>query len=436
MKYLNTLSEQANVHLTLKYYLPYLNALEESLLREAVKKQSTLYALHLLKALSLKILFLLQHSAFLWGESPWQSLLNQSQSALAARGDSQQLRVALHQADEVISTAGVTEAVRKKIRSGVKGHAVLSDQQAQRYESARQECLTRQTALNELEGAVSTTLHDYHQLIGHTSPFNRSIPPFRPNSPEFSHPLRPYEVKMVQARLSKENIHHQIRCEGDARIVYQSLVRELRQKPAAEKMAEEVQKAKSCLQRRAEQTAEKTGHYRRQIIQQTRFAIEHRTQVTLAHANRIEHISLSLAAIIHTVQSHCPGHCQPLLNLMAEAQAMQKDLQGNKDGAVLQEKLLAMNTHRCTYGKSITSFWGTLFTSRRQLQHQQQFNHGLQTALAHLVTPVCGFNDKNRAMTPDTVKKLKITSDKLALHQERLTEEQDKINQIKNPFTA
>ena len=158
MKYLQTLCEQGGVHLTLKHYCPYLNALEESLLREAVQKQSTQYALHLLKALSLKILFLLQHSAFLWGESPWQSLLNRSQSALAARGESQQLRMALHQADEVISTAGVTESVRTKIWSGVKGHAVLSDHQAQRYESVRQECLTRQTALNELEDAVSTTL--------------------------------------------------------------------------------------------------------------------------------------------------------------------------------------------------------------------------------------------------------------------------------------
>ena len=214
--------------------------------------------------------------------------------------------------------------------------------------------------------------------------------------------------------------------------VYQDLTKEFMQKPAAEKMAEDVQKAKSCLQRRAEQTAEKTDHYRREILQQTRFAIEHRTQVTLAHAHRIENISLSLAAIIHTVQSHCPVHCQSLLNLMTEAQAMQKNLQGNKDGAVLQEKLLVMNAHRGAYEKSITSFWGTLFTHRRQLQYQQQFNRNLQTALAHLVTPICGFNDKNKAITPETVKKLKITSDKLALQQEYLAKEQDKINQIKN----
>lgn len=136
MKYLHTLSEQANVHLTLKHYCPYLNELEESFLREAVQQKSSIYALNLLKALFLKILFLLQHSAFLWAESPWQLLLIKSQSALTARGDSQKLRMALNQADEVISTAGVTEAVRKKIWSEVKNHAILSDREAQDYESA------------------------------------------------------------------------------------------------------------------------------------------------------------------------------------------------------------------------------------------------------------------------------------------------------------
>ncbi|MBS0351257.1 MAG: hypothetical protein JSR33_08750 [Proteobacteria bacterium] len=52
---------------------------------------------------------------------------------------------------------------------------------------------------------------------------------------------------MTQVRLSTENIHHQIQCEGDASIVYQSLTRELKQKPVAEKMAEAVEHAKTGL---------------------------------------------------------------------------------------------------------------------------------------------------------------------------------------------
>jgi hypothetical protein len=438
MKYLETLCEQADVQLTLKHYYPYLNALEESLLREAVRKQSAQYALHLLKAFSLQILFLLQHSSCLWGELQWQSLLTQSQSALSNRNPltHQQYQRALQQADEVIATASVTETVRQKIWKEVKDRAVLSDLQAQRYESARQTCLTRQAALNKLDGAVNTTLHDYHQLIEYVSPLSQSIPSIRPHSSELIQSLRVYDEKTTQARLSTENVQHQIQCEGDARIVYQSLTRELRQKPVAEKMAEAVEKAKECLERRSECIGEKTEHYRRQVIQQTRFAIEHRTQITLAHANRIESIALLLAALIHTVQSHCANHCQPLLNLMVEAQAMQKVLQENTDRVALQEKLLILNAHRCAYEKSITSFWGRLFTHPRQLEDQQKLNHHLQTKLADLVTPICGFDDKNKVIRSDTIIKLKTTSDKLGIHQGHLAQEQEKINQIENIFST
>jgi hypothetical protein len=438
MKYLQTLCEQADVQLTLKYYYPYLNALEESLLREAVRKQSAQYALHLLKALSLQILFLLQHSSCLWGESHWQSLLTQSQSALGNRHPltSQHYRRALQQANEVISTASVTEAVRQKIWSEVKDRAVLSDLQAQRYESARQTCLTRQAALNKLDSAVNTTLHDYHQLIEYVSPLNQSIPSVRPDSPELAQSLRPYDAKMTQVRLSTEHIHHQIQCEGNARLVYHSLTRELGQPSVAEKMAESVEKAKGCLQRRSEHMAEKTDHYRRQVTQQVRFAIEHRTQLTLAHAHRMENIAVLLATLIQSVQSHGASRCQPLLGLLAEAQAMQKALQENSDRVTLQERLLTLNTHRCAYEKSITSFWGTLFIQPRQLQSQQQLNHRLQTTLADLVTPICAFDDKNKAIPSDTIKKLKITSDKLAVHQGHLVQEQEKINQIENIFSA
>lgn len=63
----------------------------------------------------------------------------------------------------------------------------------------------------------------------------------------------------------------------------------------------------SGLQRQAERIADKTDQYRRQILQQTRFAIEQRTQISLAHANRVKQIALSLVTLIHTLQFHCPS---------------------------------------------------------------------------------------------------------------------------------
>ncbi len=436
MKYLQTLCEQAEVSLELKYYVRYLNALEVALLKEAVKKNSGIYALNLLKAFSLKILFLLQHSPFLFGESDWQWRLKQSQSALTISKNSDDLRIALCQADDVISTAHVTGTVRQKIGDEAKHHGLLTHEQARRYESIRQECITRHELLNNLENTVDTTLQDTASCIQKLPSPSQMMATFQFNSPQFSHPLRPYDMKMTQARFSKENIHHQIQCEGNARPVYQNLAKELGQKPMAEKVAEEVQKAKTSLQSRAERLDQKIKDHRQKITHQTQFAIEHRTQVTLAHANRIGQIALTLAVIIHTLQSCCSIHFQPLLNLMAEAQSIQENLNEQKDSQLLQEKLLAMNSYRCTYEKSITSCRAILFTDRHQLQHRQQLNQDLQIKLAQLVIPICGFNDKNTAATPEAVKQLKVVSDKLAIHQGHLAQEQEKINQIENIFST
>ena len=426
MKYLQIVCEQAEVSLELKYYLVYLNALEAALLKEAVKKNSRIYALNLLKAFALKILFLLQHSPFLFGESDWQWRLKQSQSALTASKNTDDLRIALCQADDVISTANVTGTVRQKIGNEAKHHGVLTHKQAQRYEYIRQECITRHESLNNLENTVDTTLQQ-------TAPFDQKLPSKKMATFLHTHSLRPYEVKMVQARFSKENIYHQIQSEGNARIVYHALAKELGQKSTAEKVAEDVQKAKTSLQHRAEQLEQKIENNRQKISQKTQFAMEHRTQVTLAHANRIEQIALTLAAIIHTVH---PGHCQPLLNLMVEAQSMQENLNEQKESQLLQEKLLAMNSYRCTYEKSITSCRAILFTDRHQLQHQQQLNQNLQIKLAQLIIPICGFNDKSTASTPEAIKQLKAISEKLAIHQGHLAQEQEKINQIKNIFSV
>ncbi len=436
MKYLQTLCEQADVQLSLKYYSPYLNALEEALLREAVKKKSARCTLQLLKALSLQILFLLQHSPFLWGEPYWRLQLAQSQSTLAAPGDDPHLRSALQQADEVITAAGVTRRVRKTIWDEVKHQSILPESQIKQYESARQACLERQTALDRCDEAITTHVQDYQQLVDHLPLPARIIPPSATDHREGHPTLRTYSNEAAKTRLSTENIHHQIQCEGEARVVYRNLAQELLQKPPVEKLAEEIKKSQQSLQRRVQHMTDQVQDYRQTIIRHAQDTIEHRTQSILAHAHRLEQISLSLAAIIYTVESHCPPHCQPLLNLLSEAQFLQKNLHQQENSRVLQAKLSAMNGHRLTYEKSITSFRVILFTRRRQLQPQQQLSQDLQTQLAQLVIPICSFNDKNTVASPETVKKLKTISDQLGVQQGQLAQEQDRINQIKNIFSA
>ena len=256
--------------------------------------------------------------------------------------------------------------MRSILLEQVRRHAILEDDQVECYESVRKECLSRQASLHELENKIDCLVDEGHQAISEPSS-PKTTPLFNLNSRTFVEILKPYPLKTLQTRFSDSHIRDWITGEGDAREVYRNLSQELMQKSATEKIGEDIQKAKNSLQHRLEKIEAKTNHSRQNIIAYNRHAIEHRTQVMLAHANKIESISLSLAAMIHLLQPHVKCPC--LFKLMTEAQTMQKSLNTNADSGDLQSKLLAMHHHRDTYEKSITSVWSTLF-NHRQLQHQ------------------------------------------------------------------
>lgn len=115
--------------------------------------------------------------------------------------------------------------------------------------------------------------------------------------------------------------------------------------------------------------------------------------------------------------------------------SLYQNLHQQRDGQLMQEKLLVMNEHRLTFEKSITSFKAMLFTNRNQLDHQRLLNQNLQTQIAQLVIPICRIDDRNMIIAPETAKKFKMMSDKLAVEQDQLSQEQRKINEIKNIFT-
>ena len=69
MKYLQTLCKQADVHLTLKYYFTLFKCPgRKAITRKQPKRNSTLYALHLLKAFIItNIIFITAFSLFIGG---------------------------------------------------------------------------------------------------------------------------------------------------------------------------------------------------------------------------------------------------------------------------------------------------------------------------------------------------------------------------------
>ena len=133
---------------------------------ESILGKNQLDQLNIKKELSQKILAELQHSAFLWGESRWQTLLADSLRALAESGQhSRRLQVALQQADDLMDEAQVTKKVRSILLEQVKNHAVLGKDQVECYEAVRRECLSRQASLYELENKIDSLVDEGRQII-------------------------------------------------------------------------------------------------------------------------------------------------------------------------------------------------------------------------------------------------------------------------------
>jgi hypothetical protein len=409
--------------------MKYLHLLTEWI--ESIFAKKSLDQLNVKKEVLQKVLTELQYSVFLWGESRWQTLLAASLEALEKSSQhNQRLQVALQQADDLIDEAHITKKVRMALLDQVRRHAVLEKYQIDHYETTRRECLSRQEALNELENKIDCLVDKGHQIMNKSLSF-KVKPLFNLNNWTSVEILKPYPLKTLQTRFSDKHICDWVKGEGDSRVVYRNFSQELLEKSATEKIVEEIKKAKNTLQHRVEKLEAKIDHGRKEIIAHNQCAIEHSTQVMLAHANRTEKISILLATFIQILQPHT--HCIYLLNLMTEAQKIQKSLDADASSLDLQKQVLDLHNHRQLYEKSITTIWSTLF-KHKKLKYQQQLNEHLETTISELITPICGWSDRKSAITPEKVKRLQKVANSLKIQQSDMAKEKIKIIQIKNIF--
>ncbi len=104
--------------------------------------------------------------------------------------------------------------------------------------------------------------------------------------------LPTYRQDTVNTRFSENHIQHLVRVEDSARIVYQDLVREATKPSITEKLSDEIQSGQQRLNTKAEKILKTADDLRQQIQRDSSRLIEHRTQTLLAHANRIEQLSM------------------------------------------------------------------------------------------------------------------------------------------------
>ena len=130
---------------------------------------------------------------------------------------------------------------------------------------------------------------------------------------------------MLQTRYSDNHVRDWMIAKRDEKEVHRSLSQELLQKSAAEKASEEIEAAKTHLQDRAEQIESKAQQWHQTVDTHHQQAIEHRTQVLLAHAERIEQLAMLLAMLIHCLQNASQN--LHLLTMLAIAKTLQTTVQ-------------------------------------------------------------------------------------------------------------
>ena len=333
MKSLQALHKQIKIQLNAKYYVPYLDKEEMEVINQAIKQKKSLhYQLNLLRLLALKIITELKRSALFHGEQRWVIAFASTEAALlTGQTDPRQLCQALHAADDLIEAAWVTRAVRRDILVAVQERSVLSESQDRQYEAIRQAYLAHNGALSELDEQVYELKNEFFQ-----NPSRHSAAPapvWKMVRRDFPSALLNYRTGIYKIQLSDQNILQLIQAEGNVREVYRDLTARLVKKPSIETIAEDIKSAKVFLTDKATTIIDNAGLLRRAILQQTKQAIEHRSQAKLAHAEKVERLLMALAKIVQLLQNYISREktqktIQPLSAMMIEAQAMQAMLEG------------------------------------------------------------------------------------------------------------
>ncbi|MBS0349729.1 MAG: hypothetical protein JSR33_00840 [Proteobacteria bacterium] len=155
MKNLEVVCQSAGITLRTTHYQSFLNTPEYQKMVEAALQKSQVDQLSLLQYLSLKIIQQCQQWSCLLAETRWQNAAAACLAQLVGRKWTRdQRRIWLHQADDLIEIACVTQMVRRDIHQTAKDRQIPSVTFEQAYQQARQSYQEQREALIFLEEQV------------------------------------------------------------------------------------------------------------------------------------------------------------------------------------------------------------------------------------------------------------------------------------------
>jgi hypothetical protein len=446
MKNLEIVCRSAGITLRTTHYQSFLNTQECQRMLEAALQKSQVDQLSLLQYLSLAIIQQCQQWDCLLGETTWQNAATDCIARLRGRKWTRdQRRIWLHQADDLIEIACVTQMVRRDIHQTAKDRQIPSVTFEQAYQQAWQSYQEQREALIILEEGVKHIGKTYSQLTGKPNVVTLASP--HGISQSLPAELPTYSKASTEMRLSDRHVEHKIRVEKEARVVYQELCQDVMKTPIQKTLAQQVHDGKQRLTHYAEQIL-KTAETLQQEMQQDHLILTtHRHQILTAHEKRIAQLSGSLEQMIQTCRACLPQHPenqqllshssrQALTHLVDTAQEVKRQLHSNPvaiDSAAVQEKILAINVHRRNYENSITGWYAFFSRFSKAQQQREQMNRELKTHIADLVVPACNLSDREGAVTEDQLKAQQQRIQDLENQKTRLQAKTEKVREIQIP---
>ncbi len=325
---------------------------------------------------------------------------------------------------------------------------VLSQESEQKYDRAQQQFLERRESLMVLESRVMQIGQNYSPFTGLS--YNTNHPKDTIITESKPRELPNHHRSALQTRFSENHIHHLVETEGNARIVYQDLAREISRPSIAETLNHEIKLGQQRLNKKAQKILNIAHDIDNKIQQDSQRLIEQHTQIIMAHANRIENLILSLQKIIQildhylskltkTKNSFSQKEDQILTQLNQEAKSAQDHLQEpprNIDAQQIQTHILTMEKYRKDYAHTLTG-WGSLFRIKsKNTSCHENVNQIVQSSLTELIVPACGLQDHQGIATVDQFKKQQIYSQQLSIQIDQAHAESKKIQELSHDLTT
>lgn len=416
---------------------------------DSLAERSALIKLQWLMKFMQKTLLRLQQSIYFRRDSYWQAAMAEHQQLLATKykTDRDALNAATH-TNDFIEAAYQIAQIRGALWVQARKRIFLSAQEEKQYLTISEACNRTNQILNHFNDVLIN--------LDEKLPQSKTEPLIlTPISQFFPREYFSYHRDKADIETAEAALYGYKRIEGDVREWWQLFDKKNQQKPAWEKMQEALPKVRQFIQKKADIIVN-NGQLIRQRIQDTlKVHIEHRTQMMMTHAEKLEKILLSLEKILQSIYRHldryekssrrywgelvenqdsqsitkitdffsrCPhisskirGLTGLILLIHQSKIILNKGQVSNGEIQSFHRKIQKMENFRQLFSGALCKPWLNLFSSSRRNQYQKEclLVEKIQLEVAQMINPIYGLTAVEEVLSKEKIGKIQITLNQL-----------------------